>query len=141
MIMKSTTMNYVHADDTRYPIVYFKVHPILPTLDDMQDVFHKVNELLERPEQAIILVNTRDQKLISSEARIAAGKWLNQIEPKLKDKVKCIFFMESSIWLNIVLKAIFLVAKLLAPTHVLTTPDEVAYLLKKNYNIEMSFRF
>lgn len=131
-------MDYAEFDYSKYPVVFIKMNPVAPTLEQHSHFFKQFERMFEMPEKAVIIFNAKNQKLISSEARIQAGHWVKRISPSLKDHVRCMVFTEASIWLSIVLKAIFIVASPPVPLHIVGSMEEARKLLQKEYKFEPS---
>lgn len=134
-------MKYSDFNVTQHPFVYIKINPLLPTAEELKVFFDDFEKLFVMTPQSIVIFNTKEQKLLSSESRIQVGKWLKDVEKPMNEKIRCIFFTESSIWLQMVLKAIFLITTPPVPIHVVSTLDDVAKHLKKEYRIDFKAKF
>lgn len=130
-------MKYADFDYSKYPEVFIKMNPILPTTQEQKLFFADFERMLQMHDKAFVIFNSKDQKLISSEARIQAGQWMKSIHHIFPSKINALFFTEASIWLNMVLKAIFMINKPPVPIHVCNTLDDVKKILKESYGYEM----
>jgi hypothetical protein len=129
---------YADFDFSKYPVVYITMNPVSPTIEQQTEFFQQFERILEKEQKAMVIFNSKHQKLTSSETRIQAGNWLKNNQEGLKSKVRVIIFTESSIWLQIVLKAIFLVATLPVPMHVVNNYHDAKKILEREYNYKIT---
>lgn len=134
-------MKYADFNFRQYPVVLVTMNPISPTVAEQDEFFADFEKMFSMNSQAILILNSKNQKLISSEARIAAGQWVKKRNEDVKRKVRVIIFVESSIWLKMVLNAIFMVAKLPVPMHVLKDHQAAREFVKQNYDVLSDWPF
>jgi hypothetical protein len=113
------------------------MNPMAPTITEQEDFFRDFELLFQREEKAIIIMNSKNQKLISSEARIRAGLWLKQNETNMANHLRVIIFIEGSIWLQMVIKAIFMIKTPPVPTHALKDLAAAKLLLNEKYYVKI----
>lgn len=126
-------MKYAEFDLSNLPIIHVKINPVdVSLIEYKQDVLAVQTRLLHDYSDAVWVFNSKHTKLLSSEHRIAAGNWLKENLPLLKEKVRMVFFIECSFWTEMMLKSIFLVAKLPVPMKVVKDISSVTQFLQNN---------
>jgi hypothetical protein len=134
-------MKYADYDYTKYPVVYIKMNPVSPTKQQQEIFFQDFEKIFAFKDKAILIFNSKDQKLISSEARIQAGQWMKTVQENMRKSVTTIIFTEASVWLSMVLKAIFMISKPPVPMHVVKDLDEAKQLIAEKYPHLHDIRF
>lgn len=102
--------NFSQTDDARFPIVLVTLNDFEPTLDEFN---HHLDELtqLTSSQGVVLMLDISKSKFLPSEHRIAAGKWLKTESEKMKNNLKGLVFINSSVIMSVVLKGVFLVNK------------------------------
>jgi hypothetical protein len=112
-------MKYMDYDLSQLPVVYAKVNPITPTIEQYQkDMLDMNSWLLENHKGMIWILNFKHVTLLPSEHRILAGNWLKKNASLMKQNLRCSIMVECSMWTSVVLKGMFLIASPPIPTHV-----------------------
>jgi hypothetical protein len=129
---------YADFDFSDYPLVHITMHPVSPTLAEQEVFLNEFAQIFDRPLTAMVIFNAKHQKLVSSEARIQTGNWVKKFEKQLKEKIRVMVFTECSMWVQVLLKAVFLVAKAPVPMHVVSTYKDALDLLEKDFDYKLT---
>jgi hypothetical protein len=120
---------FIVIDTSKVPIIVIKVKDVDPSIHDYQAFLDAMTQLLNQYSDVYWIFDAKHMKMTSSQTRIMAGNWLKREGARIKSNVKAVYFIRSSFWTTMVLKAIFVVAKLPVPLQLLPELADVEKLI------------
>jgi len=117
-------MDYVHIDESRFPIVVFDFSSREPTFAEFEAYLKKTESYYAREIPLSFILDGTKSRFLTTELRIRQAQWMKDNAPIIKKYQKGIAFILPNIMSRIILKGILLIEPIPAPFIVVSSFDE-----------------